>query len=109
MAFFFFKQLFLITMKGVLDSEVYTPKNIVDKLISYASIYTGRSVCDPACGTGNILVGVIDYLKRNKFTDQEIADNIFGYDIIKDAVQVCRQRIKDLLPYVSEYLIYSYI
>ena len=109
MAFFFFKQLFLITMKGVLNSEVYTPKNIVDRLISYASIYTGRSVCDPACGTGNILVGVIDYLKRNKFTDQEIADNIFGYDIIKDSVQVCRQRIKDLLPDVSGDLIDSHI
>ena len=63
-------------MKGILDSEVYTPKNIVDRLISYAGIHTGRSVCDPACGTGNILAGVIDYLKRNKFTDQEIADNM---------------------------------
>ena len=68
-------------MKGILDSEVYTPENIVNRLISYANIYLCKPICDPACGTGNILVCVINCLKEKKFTDQEIIDNIFGYDI----------------------------
>ena len=96
-------------MKGVLDFEVYTPENIVNRLIDYASICSCKPVCDPACGTGNILVGVVSCLKEKQFTDQEIADSIFGYDIIEESVQVCRQRIKDLLPDASENLIDSHI
>ena len=96
-------------MKGILDAEVYTPEYIVNRLIDYANIYSCKPICDPACGTGNILVGVVNRLKEKKFTDQEIVDNIFGYDIVEDSVQVCRQRIKDLLPDVSEDLINDHI
>lgn len=96
-------------MKGILDAEVYTPEYIVNRMISYVDIQPCERICDPACGTGNILVGIIKYMQEQKFTNHEIASFVYGYDIVEESVQVCRQRIKDLLPDVSGDLIDSHI
>lgn len=90
-------------MKGILDSEVYTPKDIVDRMVNFTDITPkGTLVCDPACGTGNILVEVIERLKKAKYKDDEIISQIYGYDIVLESVEVCRQRIYDLIPNVSD-------
>ena len=96
-------------MKGILDAEVYTPEYIVNRMISYVDIQPCERICDPACGTGNILVGIVKYMQEQKFTNHEIASFVYGYDIVEESVQVCRQRIKNLLPDVSEDLINSHI
>lgn len=90
-------------MKGILDTEVYTPDNIVNRLLDLTDVAVkGNTICDPACGTGNILVGVIERLKKAQFTDNEIADAIYGYDIVEDSIEVCKDRIYELLPNLSD-------
>lgn len=96
-------------MKGILDTEVYTPEYIVNRMISYADIQPCTRICDPACGTGNILVGIIKYMQDQKFTNHEIASFTYGYDIVEESVQTCRQRIADLLPDISRDVIDTHI
>lgn len=96
-------------MKGILDAEVYTPEYIVNRMISYADIQSCKRICDPACGTGNILVGIVKYMQEQKFTNHEIASFIYGYDIVEESVQTCRQRLADLLPDISRDTIDTHI
>lgn len=96
-------------MKGILDAEVYTPEYIVNRMISYADIQPCKRICDPACGTGNILVGIVKYMQEQKFTNHEIASFIYGYDIVEESVQTCRQRLADLLPDISRDIIDTHI
>lgn len=96
-------------MKGILDAEVYTPEYIVNRMISYADIQPCKRICDPACGTGNILVGIVKYMQEQKFTNHEIASFVYGYDIVEESVQTCRQRLADLLPDISRDIINTHI
>lgn len=96
-------------MKGILDAEVYTPEYIVNRMISYADIQPCKRICDPACGTGNILVGIVKYMQEQKFTNHEIANFIYGYDIVEESVQTCRQRLADLLPDILRDIIDTHI
>lgn len=96
-------------MKGILDAEVYTPEYIVNRMISYADIQPCKRICDPACGTGNILVGVVKYMQEQKFTNHEIASFVYGYDIVEESVQTCRQRLADLLPDIPRDIIDTHI
>lgn len=96
-------------MKGILDAEVYTPEYIVNRMISYADIQPCKRICDPACGTGNILVGIVKYMQEQKFMNHEIASFIYGYDIVEESVQTCRQRLADLLPDISRDIIDTHI
>lgn len=96
-------------MKGILNAEVYTPEYIVNRMISYADIQPCKRICDPACGTGNILVGIVKYMQEQKITNHEIASFVYGYDIVEESVQTCRQRLADLLPDVSKDVIDTHI
>ena len=96
-------------MKGIQDSKVYTPYYIIERMINLVTIQKNVSICDPACGTGNILVSIIHKMKFLGFSNQEIANSIFGYDINNESVQVCCQRISDLLPDISTDLITDHI
>lgn len=109
MVFFFLEELFFFIMKGILDAEVYTPEYIVNRMISYADIQPCKRICDPACGTGNILVGIVKYMQEQKFTNHEIASFVYGYDIVEESVQTCRQRLADLLPDISRDIIGTHI
>lgn len=90
-------------MKGKLNSEVYTPSNIVNRMLDLTDVtINGTTFCDPACGDGNILVEVIDRLKKAKYTDDEIIEMIYGYDIVPESVDKCKRRIADLLPRLTD-------
>lgn len=67
-------------------------------MVDLAHVSESRTVCDPACGTGNILLGVIRKLKSLGKPNHEIIDAIYGYDIVEESVQVCRSRIMEALP-----------
>ncbi|MHA1777962.1 MAG: Eco57I restriction-modification methylase domain-containing protein, partial [Candidatus Heimdallarchaeaceae archaeon] len=71
--------------------------------------------CDPAVGTGNFFLGLIEYLdhvldsyeginlkEKNTFLHSFVTSNIFGVDLFRESVNKCKQRIVKLLPFVKE-------
>ena len=68
--------------------QFYTPKTIVEYMISHLNITKNSTVLDPACGCGSFLLTTYNIFKE-KFST-EFLKNIFGVDINYDAVKVTR-------------------
>lgn len=82
----------------VSSNEVYTPAwcvnnmcNMVDK-----SSNIDMTLLDPCVGTGNITIEVVrrrlvDAYSKNRLAD--VFDNIYGFEIVGDSLQICKSRI----------------
>lgn len=68
--------------------QYYTPKTIVEYMISQLKITRESKVLDPACGCGSFLLTVFDVFKE-KYGIQFLR-NIFGVDINDDATNMTR-------------------
>ena len=77
--------------------EVFTPASLVLEMIEYlgpASLGPGKTILDPACGDGQFLVaakGVKVYF--HGMTEELALADLFGVDIMRDNVDVCRRRL----------------
>ncbi len=95
--------------KNKLNGVVYTPKWIVKTILDYLE-YTvnnnihSKKIIDPACGDGAFLKEVVerfitDALNSNK-SISEIKNllecNIYGIDIDKNAIELCRTNLNDI-------------
>jgi tRNA1(Val) A37 N6-methylase TrmN6 len=99
------------------DGVYYTPKSIVDSVVQNSvgklivnktpSEVTQIKIVDPACGCGNFLVCVYQYLidwhtkqKMSPLTVPEkqaiLKNNIFGVDIDSSAVEITKQSLSIL-------------
>ena len=77
--------------------EVFTPTDVVIDMIEQAGIEQfapGKTVFDPACGDGQLLVPV-KWLKILHFgmSEQDALKDIYGIDIMRDNVDLCRKRL----------------
>jgi type I restriction-modification system DNA methylase subunit len=77
--------------------EVFTPTDLVIEILQKMDINTfapGKTVIDPACGDGQFLVPV-KYLKMLHFnmTEQDALKDIYGVDIMRDNVDMCKKRL----------------
>lgn len=111
----------------------YTPITIVQFMIArifYWLEQTGKIVtsngkalcqslseirfCDPAIGTGNFAVGLIDYMRnrlrrysdidnnyKNQFLVSFFKNNFFGVDLFAGSIETCKKRIVKDLPSIS--------
>jgi len=86
---------------------VYTPRWIVDFIleeIDYKINIYNKRILDPACGEGNFLIIVVErFLKdciENNLSLNKIRkalhNNIFGFDIDKDAITKCKTYLNDV-------------
>ena len=48
---------------GKKGGEFYTPQGVVQTLVSILDPQEGQRICDPACGSGGMLVECVNYLK----------------------------------------------
>lgn len=103
----------LNTKKGInknkLNGIVYTPKWIVETILDYLEYTVNnnihcKKIIDPACGDGAFLKEVverfiIDALNSNK-SISEIKNllecNIYGIDIDKNAIKLCRTNLNNI-------------
>lgn len=46
------------------NQQFFTPRHIVDFMVSLAGDYLGEIICDPACGTGGFLLRVAEEIRR---------------------------------------------
>jgi len=77
--------------------QFYTPKKIINYILSKVGITPKKKILDPACGSGGFLINVYDSLRKQYIkkgfsetnAHEEILDkNLFGMDINPFAVQL---------------------
>ncbi len=79
------------------SGEVFTPSQLVVEMLSRLPIEKfgpGMKVLDPACGDGQFLVGAkwVKVLAHN-MTEVDALDDLYGVDIMRDNVSLCRARL----------------
>jgi len=68
--------------------QYYTPKEIVDYMLTYLNIDEETRIVDPACGCGIFLVSIMEMLK-SKYNGSKY-ENIYGVDLNPVAVSITR-------------------
>ena len=77
--------------------EVFTPTDLVIEILQNMDINQfapGKTVIDPACGDGQFLVPAkwVKIVWFNMTEDEALAD-IYGVDIMRDNVDLCKKRL----------------
>ncbi len=85
------------TIQRVKDlGEVFTPPELVNEILDKFpkdALEKGKIVCDPSCGNGNFLVGILKRKISLGHNPVTAISTIYGVDIMEDNVQECRERL----------------
>ena len=78
-------------------AEHFTPTDLVIEMLSKINIDrlgAGKTVLDPACGDGQFLTA-IKWVKVyvHEMTEEEALQDIYGVDIMRDNVDLCKKRL----------------
>lgn len=77
--------------------EVFTPtelvQEILDQLPQDQFTDSNKTFIDPSCGDGQFLSEVLIRKVENGSTFEQALSTIYGVDIMKDNVDVCRDRL----------------
>lgn len=60
--------------------EFYTPRSVVRMMVELLDPKEGESIYDPACGTGGMLLGAIEYVDRGGGDARTFFGKIFGQE-----------------------------
>ena len=60
--------------------EFYTPRSVVRMMVEILDPQEGESICDPACGTGGMLLGAIEHVIRKGGDPRTFYGKIFGQE-----------------------------
>ena len=77
--------------------EIFTPTWLVIDILKKSDLDTfgpGKTVIDPACGDGQLLVPV-KWLKvlHHGMTEEEALKDIYGVDLMRDNTDLCKKRL----------------
>src|SRR5664280_1069227 len=77
--------------------EVFTPTALVIEILAGVPLERfapGRTILDPACGDGQFLVAA-KWVKvlHHGMTEADALTDIYGVDIMRDNVDLCRRRL----------------
>ena len=78
-------------------SEAYTPDSLVNEILNQlpAEVWEeGQTFIDPECGTGQFLVEVAR--RKIALGHVDVAETIYGTDIMQDNVDECRRRLLEV-------------
>jgi|SRR6056300_480534 SAM-dependent methyltransferase len=78
-------------------AEIFTPTELVLDMLKKSDLdifCKGKTVLDPACGDGQFLVAV-KWIKVYFYnmTEEEALADIYGVDIMRDNVDLCKKRL----------------
>ena len=60
--------------------EFYTPRSVVRMMVEILDPQEGKSIYDPACGTGGMLLAAIDHVKHNGGDPRTFFGKIYGQE-----------------------------
>lgn len=78
----------------------YTPYNLVENMVNSIEddfILSKEKILDPACGSGNFLISIVNKMKSLGIKHSEIIDLVYGYDIDPVATLLAKINIYLLL------------
>lgn len=78
-------------------AEIFTPTDLVIDMLQKTDLdcfLPGKTILDPACGDGQFLCA-IKWIKIliHKMTEFDALQDIYGVDIMRDNVDLCRKRL----------------
>ena len=78
-------------------AEHFTPTDLVLEMIERTGVERfgpGKTVLDPACGDGQFLMAVkCVKVYMHQMSEQEALQDIYGVDIMRDNVDLCKKRL----------------
>lgn len=70
--------------------KYYTPIDVAEVMARYLLELPGDNICDLCCGTGNLIISVLDVMERDKAIELLANGNIYLYDIDATAMKICQ-------------------
>lgn len=73
--------------------EYYTPRSVVGLLIDILDPQEGETVYDPACGTGGMLIEVIEHVKRSGGSPKTLWGKLYGQEKVLATSGIARMNL----------------
>lgn len=73
--------------------EYYTPRSVVGLLVSILAPKEGESVYDPACGTGGMLIEVIEHVKAAGGSPKTLWGKLYGQEKVLATSAIARMNL----------------
>ena len=73
--------------------EYYTPRSVVGLLVNILDPCEGETVYDPACGTGGMLIEVIEHVKRAGGRPQTLWGKLYGQEKVLATSGIARMNL----------------
>ncbi|MFX0172651.1 MAG: N-6 DNA methylase, partial [Candidatus Hodarchaeota archaeon] len=77
--------------KGKKGGEFYTPKRVANLLVELLSPNKGMWICDPAIGSGGMLIQCIEYVKKNGGNWKDLS--LFGQEKNINTWAICKMNM----------------
>ncbi len=76
---------------GKKGGEFYTPKEVVELLVEILDPKEGMRICDPACGSGGMLIQSVYHLKREGENPKNIS--LYGQEMNVGTWAICKMNL----------------
>jgi len=76
---------------GKKGGEFYTPKEVVELLVDILDPSEGMRICDPACGSGGMLIQSVHHLREKKQNPKNVS--LFGQEINVGTWAICKMNL----------------
>jgi len=73
--------------------EYYTPRSVVSLLVNILNPQEGESVYDPACGTGGMLIEVIEHVKAAGGSPKTLWGKLYGQEKVLTTSAIARMNM----------------
>lgn len=73
--------------------EYYTPRSVVKLMVDILDPKEGETVYDPACGTGGMLIEVIEHVKESGGNTKLLAGKLFGQEKVLTTSGIARMNL----------------
>ena len=73
--------------------EYYTPRSVVNLMVNILDPKEGETVYDPACGTGGMLIEVIEHVKENGGRPQLLWGKLYGQEKVLTTAAIARMNL----------------
>jgi type I restriction enzyme M protein len=77
--------------------QYFTPRPVIDAIVTCVRPRIGETVCDPACGTGGFLLAAYDSMKGQSHDRERLRklrhESFTGFDIVDEVVRLCAMNL----------------